>query len=113
MVLSARSHFTVTIAAVHRLVTAGFERYFGVLAALGALYWKHLAWGAVTSGATASVLLCFPFLATRGTPLWLVSIALGCEEFLLLSSESESSTAIGTLDRLVLKTHWMASFLRI
>jgi hypothetical protein len=33
------------------------------------------------------------------------------EELLVLSAEGKGSPAIGTLDRLVLKTHWMASSL--
>ena len=62
--------------------------------------------------ATVSVLPCFPFLATWGTTLRLVSIASWRKLFLFLSAESEGSPTIGTLDRLVLKTHWMTPSLR-
>jgi hypothetical protein len=35
------------------------------------------------------------------------------EKLLLLSAEGEGGSAIGTLERLVLKTHWMPSSLKV
>jgi hypothetical protein len=35
------------------------------------------------------------------------------KELLFLSGEGEVSPTIGTLNRFVLKTHWMTSFLKI
>ena len=52
--LSIQSDFTVAIATVHRLVTAGFKGYLSILAALGTFYREHLASGPV---ATVSVTL--------------------------------------------------------
>ena len=105
--LATHSDFTIAIAAIHRLVATWFEGYFGVLAALSAHYRKHLAGGAVAS---VSGTLRLPGLATRRTALWVVGIAPGRKEFLLVSAESEGSSAVGTLDGLILKTHWMTSF---
>ena len=106
--LSTWSDFSVAIATVHWPVTARFKRYFGVLAALGACRGKHLASGSVAAVSVTLWLLC---LAARGTALWLISIASGLEKLLLLNAESEGSPTIGTLERLVLKTHWMSSSL--
>src|SRR4030042_5737448 len=108
--LSAGSDFTVAIATVHRLVTAGFKRYLGILAALGAFYREHLTTLSIARAAV-SVALCFPCLAARGAALGLIGVALRLEELLVLSAEGKGSPAIGTLDRLVLKTHWMTSSL--
>ena len=105
--LATHSDFTIAIAAIHRPITARFEGYFGVLAALSAHYRKHLARGAVAS---VSITLRLPGLTTRRTALWVVGIAPGRKEFLLVSTESEGSSAVGTLDGLILKTHWMTSF---
>ncbi len=54
---------------------------------------------------------CFFCLAARGAALGLIGVASGLEKLLLLGTEGESSPAIETLDRLVLKVHWMTSFL--
>jgi hypothetical protein len=109
-VLSAGSDFTVAIATVHRSVTAGFKGYLGILTALGTFCREHLPLGSVAR-ATVSITLCFPRLATGGATLGLIGITFGSEEFLLLSAEGKGSPAIGTLERLVLKTHWMTSSL--
>jgi hypothetical protein len=108
--LSAGSGFTVAIATVHRPVPARFKRHFGILTALGTFYRKHLTPLSIAR-ATVSVALCFPCLAARGTALGLIGVALRLEELLVLSAEGKGSPAIGTLDRLVLKTHWMTSSL--
>jgi hypothetical protein len=70
-----------------------------------------LAWESVAA-ATTSIPLCLPCLSARGAALGLISIALGLKELLFLSGEAEVGPAIGTLDRFVLKTHWMTSFLK-
>jgi hypothetical protein len=61
--------------------------------------------------ATISVSLRLPSFTARGTALGVVCIGLRLEKLLLLSTESEGSPTLGTLDRLVLKTNWMLSFL--
>jgi hypothetical protein len=48
----------------------------------------------------------------RGTALGLIGKASRLEELLLLSAENECSPTIGTLEILVLETHWMTSSLR-
>ena len=111
-VLSTDSDFTVAIAAVHRSVAARFEGYFGVFATLGTYRREHLALGPVAIAvATVSVLLCFPCLAALGATFGLVSVAFGVKKLLLSGVKGEGSSAIGTLERLVLKTHWMTSSL--
>jgi hypothetical protein len=109
--LSADSDFTIAIATVHRFVTSGFKGYLGILAALGTFYREHLPLGSVTR-ATVSITLCFSCLAARGAAPGLIGIAFRLEKLLLLSAEGKGSPAIGTLDRLVLKTHWMTSSLQ-
>ncbi len=47
-----------------------------------------------------------------GTTLRLIGKTFRLEELLFPSAEGEGSSTIGTLDRLVLKTHWMTSSLR-
>ena len=107
-VLTTRSDFSVAITTVHWFITARFKRYFGVFATLGECCGKHLALGSVTA---VSVAFWLPCLAARRTALGLISIAFGLEKLLFLSVESKGSPTIGTLDRFVLKTHWMTSSL--
>jgi len=111
-VLSTRSDFTIAIAAIDRPACRGSERYLCVFAALRARGGKHLAWGPVAVTKT-SVPLCLPCLSAWGTALGLISIALGFIELLFLSGEAEVGPAIGALERFLLKTHWMTSFLKI
>ena len=108
--LSTQSHFTVAIATIDRSTIPRLKRYFSIFAALGACCREHLASEPVAV-ATISVSLCLPCLAAWGTALGLISVALRLKKVLFLSAESEGSPTIGTLDRLVLKTHWMTSFL--
>ena len=54
LALFIESDFAVAIATIHRPITARFKGYFGILAALGTCYGKHLASGSV---ATVSVTL--------------------------------------------------------
>ena len=109
LALPASSYFTEAIATVNWPVTTWFKGYFGILATLSTHCRKHLAGGPV---ATVPVTLRLPGLATRWTALGVVGIASGCKEFLLVSAEGEGSSAVGTLDRLVLKAHWMTSFFK-
>jgi len=108
--LPAWSDFTVAIATVHRFVTAGFKGYLSILAALGTFYREHLPLGSVAR-ATVSIAFCFPCLAAGRAALGLIGVALRLEELLVFSAKGERSPAIGTLDGLVLKTHWMTSSL--
>jgi hypothetical protein len=110
--LSTRSDFTVAIATIDRPAIGRLKRHFGVFAALGARGGKHLAWESVAA-TTTSAPLCLPCLPARGTALGLIGIALGLKELLFFSGEAEVSPTIGTLDRFVLKTHWMTSFFKI
>ena len=114
--LSTDSDFTVAITAIHWSALTGLERYFSFLPTLRAYCGEHLASRPVAviaiAAATVSVLPCFPFLATWGTTLRLVSIASWRKLLLFPSAENEGGPTIGTLDRLVLKTHWMTSSLR-
>jgi hypothetical protein len=86
------------------------ERHFGSLAALGAGSGEHLAFATAKS---AAVTFGLPCLTALGTALRLIGVAFGLEEFLVLSAESKGSTAIGTCEGFVLKTHWMTSSLKI
>ena len=112
LALSAQSDLSVALTTIHRSTFAGLEWHFGVFATLGAYCGEHLASGAVAV-ATISVTCCFPRFATWGTALGLVGIAFRLEELLFLSTEREGSSTIGTLERLVLKAHWMTSSLLI
>jgi hypothetical protein len=105
--LLVHSDFIVALATIYRSALTGLERYFGFLTALGAGYREHLASG-IVAGA-ASVTLGFPGFTAGGAAFGLVSIALGLEELLLFSTEGEVGSTIGTVELLVLKTHWMTS----
>jgi hypothetical protein len=94
--LSARSDFSVTIAAIDRPASGRLKRHFGVFAALGACGRKHLAWEPVAA-TTTRVPLCLPCLSTRGTALGLIGIALGLEELLVLSGKGELGATVSTL----------------
>jgi len=115
--LSTRSYFTVAITAIHWSVFAWLERYFSFLATIGAYCGEHLARGTIAvsaitiAAATVSVPLCFPCLTAFGAAFGLISIAPGLEKLLILNAESELLPTIGTLECLVLKTHWMTSSL--
>jgi hypothetical protein len=107
LALPASSYFTEAIATVDRLVATWLKGYFGILATLSAYRRKHLAGGPVT---TVPMTLRLPGLATRHTAFGVVGVASGCKKLLLVSAEGEGSSAVGTLDGLVLKAHWMTSF---
>ncbi len=109
--LSTQSDFTVAIATIDRPAITRLKRYFGVFAAVGAYCRKHLASEPVAV-ATIFVSLCLPCLTAWGTALGLISIAPRFKKLLFPGAEGEGSPTIGTLERLVLKTHWMTSFLR-
>ena len=112
LALSAQSGLIVALTTVHRSTFAGLERHFGFLPTLGAYCGEHLASGPVAV-VTISVTLCSPCFAACGTALGLISIAFGLEELLFLNVECEGSPTIGTLERFVLKAHWMTSCLII
>jgi hypothetical protein len=95
-----------TIAAVYRPVTAGFEGDFGFFTAFGAYNGVHLATG---TAIRAPVLVGFPCLTACGAALGFVFKTFGLVKLLFLSAECEGSSAIGALDGLVLKSHWMTS----
>ena len=99
-----------TIAAVDGLITAGLERDFGGFTALGTGGREHLAF---TAESAAAITLGLPCLSAFGTALWLVGVAFGLEEFLVFSAECKGSAAIGTCKGFILKTHWMASSLKL
>jgi hypothetical protein len=107
--LNAGSYFAEAIAAVNRLVPAGFKRHLGVFAAVGAFYREHLARGA---GIAAVSGLRFPGLPAGGAASGLISVAPGLELLLFIGAVDKSSRAIGTGNGLILKTHWMTSFLK-
>jgi hypothetical protein len=109
MRLSGSSYFAVTIAAVNRFITARLERNFGTDTAFVTDSGEHLARGAIAVSGAVS----FPCLTAFGTTFRLVSIAFGLEKFLFLGTKGKRGAAIGTLKRLVLKTHWMPSSYKI
>jgi hypothetical protein len=55
--------------------------------------------------------LLFPSSSALRTALGLISEPFAGKEFLLASAESEGSPTVRTLERLILKTHWMTSSL--
>jgi len=110
LTLSVQSDRIVALTTIHRSTFTGLERYFGILTALGTYGGEHLASRPVAV-AIVSGTLCLPRLTAWKTALWLIGIAFGRKKFLFLSAESEDSPTIGTLDRLILKSHWMSSSL--
>ena len=108
--LCAQSDFSVAIAAIDRPAVGRLKRHFGVFAAVRAYSGEHLPWEPIAVTATC-VPLCLPCLSARRTALGLIGIAPALIELLFPSGEAEVSPTIGTLDRFVLKTHWMTSSL--
>ena len=98
----------VALAAINRSAFAWLKGYFGLFTTLGTYYGEHSALGSV---ARISVTRFLPGLAACGAALGLISIAFRLEELLFLGAESEVSPTIGTLKRLILKTHRMTSSL--
>jgi hypothetical protein len=107
--LCAQSDFSVAIAAIDRPAIGRLKRHFGLFAAVGACGRKHLA--RPVAVASVSIALRLSYLPAWGTALGLISIALDLIELLFPSGEAEVGPTIGTLDRFVLKTHWMTSSL--
>ena len=97
LAFSVQSDFTVALTTIYWSTLAGLERYLGILTALGAYCWEHLASGPVAV-AIISVTLCLPCFTACGTALGLVSIAFRLKELLFLSAEGEGSPTIGTLE---------------
>ena len=108
--LSARSYFTVAVTAIHWSVFAWLKRDFRILTTLGTNRGEHLTRRPITVS-TASVALWLPCFTARGTTFWLISIAFGLEKLLFLNAKRKGSPTIGTLERLLFKTHWMTSSL--
>ena len=111
LVLSVHSNRTVVITTIHRSAFTRLKRYFRVFPAPGVEGTKHSPLRTVAIVSTART-VCFVGSAACGTTLRLIGKAFRLEELLFPSAESEGSPTIGTLDRFVLKTHWMTSFLR-
>ena len=59
------------------------------------------------------MMLLSPGLSALTTTAGLVGQAFGGKELLFPGGKSEGSPTIGTLNRLILKTHWMTSFFKI
>jgi len=99
----------VALAAIYRSTFTGLERHFCVFAALGTHCREHLA----SEAEVVSVTLGFPCFAARWATLGFMSIAFSGKELLFLSGEAEVGPAISALERFLLKTHWMTSFLKV
>jgi hypothetical protein len=99
-------YFVETLAAVYGLIAAGLEWNFSAFTALAAGNRKHLACGTITVVAVG--LAC---LTASRAAFGFVSVAFRLEKFLVLYAKGKRGAAIGTLDRLVFKNHWMASSL--
>ena len=105
--LSISPDFGEALAAIYRSAFTGLKRYFCFLATLGTNRGVHLA----RFPAAGAHSLGFPCLPTGRAPLGFVGVAFRPEKFLVFSAEVERGAAIGTLDRLILKTHRMTSSL--
>jgi hypothetical protein len=92
------------VPAVYRLIAARLEGDFGLFATLCADCGVHLPRAAAHTAAVG-VTLGPSILAASLATLGLIGIALGREELLLFSGKGERFSAIGTLERLLLKTH--------
>jgi hypothetical protein len=84
--------------------------YFRVIIAPGVESIKHSPLGTI---AVVSIIgtLCFFGPTTRGTTLRLIDKAFRLKELLFPGAKGKRSAAIGALDGLVLKNHWMTSSL--
>jgi len=109
--LPAISYFTEAITAIHRSALAGFEGYFSFLTAIGAHRGEHLSRPVTVAVTSVPVALGLPCLTAFGTAFGLVGVASRLELLLFLGAKSKRITAIGTLEGLVLKSHWMTSSL--
>jgi len=107
--LAFRWHCAEAIAAIDRTNATRLKRNLGVFAALGADYREHLPSLAIATAATVTVAATEGVSLARGTTfgatLWLISVATGCELFLLLNRKHEVCTAIGTGKGFGFKTH--------
>jgi hypothetical protein len=86
----------VTIPAVDRLIAAGLKGDFRLFSTPTAGGRKHLARASVSEAAAAIAALGPSIGPANGATLGLISIALGCKEFLLFSSKGEGFSTIGT-----------------
>jgi hypothetical protein len=101
-------YFTIAIAAIDGLAIARFKRNLGGFAAVRACGGEHLTGGiavavaaaiavAAIPAAVAGPAFCFPGIAARVAAFGLIGVTLGLEKFLVLNTESERGSAIGTL----------------
>jgi hypothetical protein len=65
--VAAAIHLAVAIGAIDRLVATRYERYFGVLAAVGAYHLRHCALGATVAATTATAVASATAVATIAT----------------------------------------------
>jgi hypothetical protein len=96
------SDLGVAIPAVHRPILPWLERYFGVLAALGANRREHLP--TLIAAATAETVSAAPLLLSNpalGTSLGLVGVAPLSKKLLLIRAEGKAYTAVLALEGLV------------
>jgi hypothetical protein len=99
----------VAISAINGFIAAGLERDFCLLAALSAYRREHLPWTpahtAATATAATSKTLRPSVLPAGRASLGLIGIALRGKEFLFFYGKGERFSTIGTLERLLLKSH--------
>jgi len=110
LVATVQPDLVIATAAIDWSAFSRRKGHFGFLAAIGAHHRVHLSPGiiarrAVTSGSAQS--------AAKRASLRLIGIASGGEPLLLLGAEGVTESAVGTLEQLVHKTHWMTSFLQV
>ena len=111
--VSLASNFSVTIAAVHGSPFSRLKRYLRVFAARSADSVIHfpLLLTVAIPGTIRTTALLPSGLSALGTTLWLISEALGSEEFLLLSTKGETCAALHTFEVLILVAHRWPPFL--
>ena len=110
-------YFAIAVAAIDRFAIARFERNLCGFTAVRASGGEHLACSVAAAAIAAAAVaiatitagagpaFCFPGIATRWAAFRLIGITLGLEKFLVLNTERERGSAIGTLKWFVLKTH--------
>ncbi len=106
----------VAIAAINGSVFTGFKGNFRIRAALSANYGEHLPGRPVSVSAAAAaavaISLLLPGPATLLTAPGLILKTTRCVKLLLTGCKCEILSTISTLERFILKTHWMTSSLK-
>jgi hypothetical protein len=97
----------VAISAVYRFIAARLKRYLSFLTALRANSGEHLARTSAHTAPTAAATISLgpSILTADRASFWLIGVAFGCEEFLLLYGKRKSFSAIGTGEGFLLKRH--------